>query len=209
MSGPGVLLVLATWAVPADTLPVVEEVSWPQFRKQTEALLRALEEPGSPVSAQDRQALRKLLAQAGPKDPDAAAAQVQKILDAHCLVGVNVNPESRVKVQRGPATAELRLGQDTLLLVKVHNDAGVTHALSVSGMQLRTKGQPEEGRWLSAVVAAPARLSGRKVEYALLRLRPHEAGKREASLGFDVGQGTQDLGFRAEVPILFTVRPAP
>ena len=34
------------------------------------------------------------------------------------------------------------------------------------------------------------------------------AGKREATVGFDIGQGTQDLGFRAEVPILFTVRPA-
>src|SRR5262249_51702278 len=35
-----------------------------------------------------------------------------------------------------------------------------------------------------------------------------EAGKREVVLGFDVGQGTQDLGFRAEVPILFTILPA-
>jgi hypothetical protein len=42
----------------------------------------------------------------------------------------------------------------------------------------------------------------------ILRLRSSEAGKREATLQFDVGQGTQDLGFRAEVPILFTVRPA-
>jgi hypothetical protein len=33
-----------------------------------------------------------------------------------------------------------------------------------------------------------------------------EAGKREATLNFDVGQGTQDLGFRAEVPILFHVK---
>jgi hypothetical protein len=30
----------------------------------------------------------------------------------------------------------------------------------------------------------------------------------EKNLGFDVGQGTQDLGFRAETPILFDVRPA-
>ena len=35
-----------------------------------------------------------------------------------------------------------------------------------------------------------------------------EAGKREATLGFDVGQGTQDLGFRGECPVLFDVRPA-
>jgi len=209
MSGPGILLALTVWTATAETLPVVDEVGWPQLRKQLEQLLQSLEEAGSPLPAETRQTLRKLLAEEKPKDPDAAAVAVQKILDAFCLVGVNINPESRVKVARGPATAELRLKQEALLLVKVHNDAGVTHALAVSGTQIRTKGEPEEGRWLSAAVVAPVRLSGLKLEYALLKLRPHEAGKREASLGFDVGQGTQDLGFRAEVPILFTVVPTP
>jgi hypothetical protein len=51
-------------------------------------------------------------------------------------------------------------------------------------------------------------LSGLKVEYALALIHSSESGKREATLSFDVGQGTQDLGFRGEVPILFTVRPA-
>ena len=51
-------------------------------------------------------------------------------------------------------------------------------------------------------------LSGARLEYVPLRLTPHESGKREATLKFDVGQGTQDLGFRAEVPVLFTVRKA-
>jgi hypothetical protein len=49
-------------------------------------------------------------------------------------------------------------------------------------------------------------LTGAHLEYLPLRLVAHEAGKREATLKFDVGQGTQDLGFRAEVPVLFTVR---
>jgi len=53
-----------------------------------------------------------------------------------------------------------------------------------------------------------AELSGLKVEYALALLYSSEAGRREATVGFDVGQGTQDLGFRGEVPILFDVRPA-
>src|SRR5205823_4439582 len=51
------------------------------------------------------------------------------------------------------------------------------------------------------------KLSGLKVEYAVALLYSSEAGKREATLGFDVGQGSQDLGFRGEVPILFEVRP--
>ena len=49
-------------------------------------------------------------------------------------------------------------------------------------------------------------LSGRRLEYLVLELQAGEAGKREATLKFDAGQGTQDLGFRAEVPILFRVR---
>jgi hypothetical protein len=35
-----------------------------------------------------------------------------------------------------------------------------------------------------------------------------DSGRREATLGFDVGQGTQDLGFRGEVPVLFDIQVA-
>ena len=51
-------------------------------------------------------------------------------------------------------------------------------------------------------------LSGLELEYRIVRLYSYDAGRREASLAFDVGQGTQDLGFRNEVPILFDCRPA-
>ena len=51
-------------------------------------------------------------------------------------------------------------------------------------------------------------LSGLEVEYAIALIYSSEAGRREATIAFDVGQGTQDLGFRAEVPVLFDVRPA-
>ena len=53
-----------------------------------------------------------------------------------------------------------------------------------------------------------ANLSGLKVEYAILLIYSSEAGKREATIAFDVGQGTQDLGFRGEAPVLFDVKPA-
>ena len=53
-----------------------------------------------------------------------------------------------------------------------------------------------------------ANLSGLEVEYALALIYSSEAGRREATMTFDVGQGTQDLGFRAEVPVLFDVKPA-
>ena len=51
-------------------------------------------------------------------------------------------------------------------------------------------------------------LSGLEVEYAIALVYSSEAGKREATIGFDVGAGTQDIGFRGEVPVLFDVKPA-
>ncbi len=96
------------------------------------------------------------------------------------------------------------------MLVKVDNQAGVTHALKVTGPQLRASEQDETDHWLEAAIVARAplgrTLSGHRLDYVVLRLKAHQAGKREATLRFDVGQGTQDLGFRAEVPVLFTVR---
>ena len=41
----------------------------------------------------------------------------------------------------------------------------------------------------------------------MIQIYSRDAGKREAKLSFDVGQGTQDLGFRSEVDILFTCDP--
>jgi hypothetical protein len=63
---------------------------------------------------------------------------------------------------------------------------------------------------LSLFTAPPmtAQLSGLEVEYAVALLYSSEASRREAPLAFDIGQGTQDLGFRAEVPGLLDVRPA-
>jgi hypothetical protein len=128
------------------------------------------------------------------------------------LVAVSINAESRVKAMRGPAPADLRQREAKVVLVKVVNEAGGTPAVRVSGPQVRSARQDGAGcRRDVEVVSGPhlrKTLTGGRLEYLPLRLTAHEAGKREATLTFDVGQGTQDLGFRAEVPVLFTVRPA-
>jgi len=186
----------------AAPLPVVDEVDWETLRKQAEQLL------SSDLPAETTRPLRDFLDRP-PADRDEAARALQRLLDRHCLLGVHINPESRVKAARGPAEALLRLGKPEYVLVKVHNEAGVTHAIRIRGPGLR--GERDSSGWLEAEIAtrAPMRpeLSGTKVEYRLLRLTAHEAGKREATFQLDVGQGTQDLGFRAEAPILFTVTP--
>jgi hypothetical protein len=51
-------------------------------------------------------------------------------------------------------------------------------------------------------------LSGLPLEYMLLQLYSRDAGKREAKLLFDIGQGTQDAGYRNEVDLLFEAVPA-
>ncbi len=51
-------------------------------------------------------------------------------------------------------------------------------------------------------------LSGLGLEYRIVQLYSRDAGKREATFSFDTGQGTQDLGFRNEVSVLFDCKPA-
>lgn len=202
------LLVLGGPAGGQDELPLVEGVELSRLRDHCRQLVQVLAREGAPLPADAARALERVLAD-GTKDPAGAVAGVQQLLDPFCLVGVTINPESRVKAARGQAAATLPLGKTAVLLVKVHNDAGVTHRLTVSGPQLRSGDGKDAGRWLEATAfPADARegLSGYALEYVPLRLRAHEPGKREATLRFDVGQGTQDLGFRAEVPVLFTVR---
>ncbi len=201
-----------TGSAPARAgLPVVEEVDVKLFREDWGRVLQVLQASKTPLPGETAQAIKRLLKERGRK-AKAAVAQVQKLLDPYCLIGVTINPESRVKVQRGPATAQLYRGRDTIFLIKVQNEAGVTHALKVSSPQIRAKGQADSGRWLEAAIHTepPLRktLTGHAVEYVVLHLVGRETGKREATLRFDVGQGTQDLGFRAEVPVLFTLREA-
>jgi hypothetical protein len=189
-------------------LPPVEEVEWGPLRDHCRQVLEALSAAPNPLPPDTTRPLRALL-EKGPADPKAACA-AQELLDAYCLLGVSINPESRVKVARGPAAAELVLGREAVALIKVHNDAGITPVLRVGGPELILPGRAGGGRWLQAAVVIDApfgpKLSGRRLEYRLLRLTPREAGRREATFRLDVGQGTQDLGYRAEVPVLFTVR---
>jgi hypothetical protein len=71
---------------------------------------------------------------------------------------------------------------------------------------------PITDRWLDLQMfdsqpLVPA-LSGLPLEYRILQLYSRDASSREATLAFNVGQGTQDLGFRNEVPVLFECLPA-
>ncbi len=204
-------LVFAAVACGAE-LPLVTPVEYQPLAAQVTRLLEALEMLGDPLAASDATQLRRFLDSAA--DPKQAVVEIQKILDRHCLVGVNINPQSRVKVEQGPARPELMEQGWRTFLVKVHNEAGVTAVLAVSSPNAGPMaGSPQAARrWLDLQMfnKQPLRphLGGLEVEYRILQLYARDAGKREAKLSFDVGQGTQDLGFRNEVDILFQSRAA-
>ncbi|HLJ97169.1 MAG TPA: CehA/McbA family metallohydrolase [Gemmataceae bacterium] len=176
-------------------------------------LLDALQFLGASLPADTEAALK-----AAGKARD--ARKIQELLDPHVLVVVTLNPESRVKAARGPAPATLQQGGFVPVMIKVINDSTVQKPLRISSPQSGpvysgggAKNDPgaDKDRFLQAeMFTSPpmtTKLGGLKVEYALALIYSGEAGKREATLSFDVGQGTQDLGFRGEVPILFTVQP--
>ncbi len=178
-------------------------------------LMQALETLGFPLPVEESAALAMTA-----KTQD--ASKIQDLLDRHVLVLVHINPEARVKAKRGPATVALQQSGYTPILIKVVNEAGVTRPLQIKSPQAlpiyargpagKIKDTDLKDRFLDVemVTANPLtdKLSGLKVEYVLALIHSSQAGKREAVLQFDVGQGTQDLGFRAEVPVLFTIRPA-
>ena len=92
-------LLLLAIAVPllAEELPLVTKVDFQPLAAQTERVLQSLDLIGEPLPAADAAAIRKIL-DAGRGGAEQIAA-IQAILDKHALVGVNINPESRVKVQ--------------------------------------------------------------------------------------------------------------
>ncbi len=190
-------------------------------------LVEALKFLGQPLP----ESLSNQLA-AARKERDAKG--IQKLLDPHVIAVVSLNPEVRVKVERGPEDATIQQGGFTPLLIKVVNHSTVANQLRVRSPQggavyagaaeaiLQRQAQTElnqsentEGktdRFLSVEMfqrpPMTRQLSGLEVEYAIVLVYSSEFGKREATLGFDVGTGTQDIGFRGEVPILFDVKPA-
>jgi hypothetical protein len=149
-------------------------------------------------------------------DAEKAVEDIQKALDPYCLYLVNINPESRVKVAAGPAKPELVEAGWRTFLVKVTNEAGVTGALNISSPNAgRLAGSSAEDvphRWLEILpfTNQPLKkeLSGLGIEYRILSLYSRDPGKREAKVAFNVGQGTQDIGFRNDVDLLFTAKPS-
>lgn len=210
LRGFGIVLVgLVVASLRADELPMVKKVDLQPLASHVKTVMTALESSGAPMPDHTRNALGEAI-----EGGDIAA--IQNLLDPLCIAGVEINPESRVKVSAGPAKAQLLEGGWRVFLVKVANAAGVTaelKALSPQAMPMpNSPPQQVHDRWLgmSLMTSRPytPKLSGLELEYRVIELYSRDAGKRAATLSFNVGQGTQDLGFRNEVELLFTAAPA-
>ena len=96
----GIVVALLAGMAQGAELPVVRGVELQPLAAQVKRVAQALELLGSPLSREQSVALDKAVAN---PNADQAVEQIQKVLDPLCLAGVNINPESRVKVAEGPA----------------------------------------------------------------------------------------------------------
>jgi len=210
----------------AEELPVVDVEGQP-LAANTKRLIDALNYLGRPLPKKTQTTLKIAI-----KNQD--AMRIQQIMDQYVLLLVSLNPEVRVKVKRGPAAAVLQQGGFAPVVVKVVNQSRVTRQLQVDSPQsgpvysgaalsiLRRQAQTElndndnieqaKDRFLQVEMfrdpPMTKSLSGLDVEYTIALLYSSESGRREAMIRFHVGEGTQDIGFRGETPVLFTCRPA-
>lgn len=192
--------------------------------QQVRQLEEALNYLGQPLATSDHQRINKAIAN---PDQAAAVAEIESILEPYVLVKVDINPESRVKVEQGAAKPLLAEGGTRLFLVKVANNGNVTAPLGVASpnsgkVYIPSNGSPEPPmkltpqeageRWadISLFQQPPMRkrLSGLALEYLILEVYSRDAGQRSAKISFNAGQGSQDIGFRNDVVILFNALPA-
>ena len=192
--------------------------------QQVRRLQAALELLGQPLTKSTQEAIDRAIAES---DDAAGVKQLESALDGYVLAIVGINEESRVKVERGAAMAELVQGGSRYFLVKVSNQAGVTSPLAVNSPNNGNVYITSDGAASPPMVLTPAdvrdrwaqislatspplgrNLSGFPLEYQILDIYSRDAGDRSAILSFSVGQGTQDLGYRNELTVLFHAKPA-
>ena len=217
---------LLSGEVYSKNLPQVRNVEAQPLLAQALRLDDALTFLGSGLSVEDS---RRLQALRDDVPGSKTTQSIQQILDPYCLAMVEINPEARVKVLSGPAKPVLVQNGWKNFLIKVHNQAMVTAQLetespnaepilhrSAGGKQAKPENLLSSGeitnRFLELYMYRRrpllSNLSGVELEYAVLQIYTRETGRREAKIGFHVGQGTQDIGFRSTIDILFDCRAA-
>jgi hypothetical protein len=205
-------------------LSLFGQVALQPLAQQVRRLEDTLNFVGQPLPAKTQEAIDRAI---GGADEKAAVEALQQALDPLVLATVDINAESRVKVERGAADATLAQGGSRFFLIKVLNGAGVTAPLTATSPNsgrvfVPSKNDPSPAmtltpadvrdRWaeISVFTNPPAakRLSGLAIEYQILEIYSRDAGQRSANIGFQVGQGSQDIGFRNDIQVVFRAEAA-
>lgn len=206
---------------PLDTHAPIALQPLAQHVRRLETALAYL---GQPLLEADQ---KEINAAVGDSDEIAAVNRLERVLDKYALATIEINPESRVKVEQGAAKPDLVEGGTRLFLVKVLNQARVTAPLRVTSpssgnVYITSNGAPApslkltpkdaQDKWANVSVydkpPMGRRLSGLGLEYVILEIQSRDSGQRSAVLQFDVGQGSRDVGFRSEILVLFNAEPA-
>ena len=222
--GTLVLFFLGSGSLFAADWPVVSEVEPQPLLAQCRRVTNVLELLGQPLSTDQR---ARIEAAAEAQTAAESTRVIQELFDPLCLAAVEINAESRVKADPGPAARDLIQGGWRGFLVKVRNDAGVTSRLRVESpnalkVYAPSTNDPEPkaeikpgmiaDRWMDLEMfdyrPIHPTLSGLPLEYRIIVVWSRDAGHREGKFRFDVGQGTQDLNFRNELDVLFAVSPS-
>lgn len=130
----------------------------------------------------------------------------EELLEKSVFCIVTINPEGRVKVARGAGELSLLQNKPTIALVQVFNQSGGQQTLAVKSSYFGASKNPFAVGLVEKESKLSAALSGAEMEYRLMFVQCATPGKREITLHWNAGQGTQDIGFRGEVSILLDVK---
>jgi hypothetical protein len=198
-----VLVTLLLWARVGHEKPKEPESQLPRLSlfEQIALLQAEVDHEPFPWSEAKRKAVARAI-----HDKDASA--LTRALADELLLVVQINPEGRVKVQRGEAEALLRQGQRRSFLLRIENASGGQQLLFPNSRYVGENDNPFQLA-VGSQKKLSAQLQGDEVEYRALRIIAKQAGKHELTITIEAGQGSQDLGFRGEAPVLFTIIPSP
>jgi hypothetical protein len=191
---------------------------------QTWRVIDAMRHLGEPFADAE---LAGLAAAENSGSEPAIVAALERLLASRCLADIRINPEGRISIDRGPADARLVEQGWRAFLLKVRNEAGMTGRLVVESPQARPVYRPATGNSIAPPSVRPAdvldrwlaldmfddkpmepHLSGLELEYRIVTFYSRDRGRREAQLGAAVGTGSEDIGFRNRVAVVFDIDPS-
>jgi len=129
---------------------------------------------------------------------------LKEVIAMKPMITVDINPETRVHVTISTPTFTMGTGAWFPIQLNIQNASGTTASLQCTVPITDSK----RDAWVELGVRTLTKpLTGRAKEVKTIWLRTSgHSGMRELQLSFNLGAGTQDLGFRSDVYALVTLK---